>query len=1171
MRIRKLFGVSLGLWLLVAAPGSAPAGLTPVVINVTNGNDSGPGSLRDAIQQANSFYSGHYGEQPVIRNATGHLTIILESPLPAIVYPTFFLGGAGITINGANITGPGLVVNADLVHIHDLTVEGCHGDGIQVNGGNFVWLVDCSAFGNTGNGITVQAGFDDSAVDCKAKFNGGKGIQVIGGSGHEISGATLANNGDDGLNVGGATGITIGTDVIPVVGDLGGPVDEILGGPVAEPMHVHRLAASRAPTVTTGPPGTGTVTCVINNNGGYGINLANCVNVTVRGCYIGTDSSGTNSQPNAAGGILVTDSTGTHVSRCLVSGNGTNWAPGVTLYSTQNPSTSLSNSVTACYIGTDITGTKLVPNSGYGVYLYNAADNFIGPTPTALSGVMPTAGANVIAGNKYTEVNIGGPNATGNYVQGNIIGLDGTATVPLDLGVGGVAVLSPGNLVDGNLIGTSATGVNISGNNNAVHNNRIRVTGNSNYGISLSDANNCLVGGPDWGDGNLITCDVNNSGSAVWVYQIGVPGFAATNNSIRGNATFGPILLDNARNANVPCSSTNGANFHMNYPVLTAADTSGSGTTIQGTLNSQATTTYSVDFYANTNSNPLSPAGQYYLGTTPVTTDGGCTGSFQFVVNTPAPVPAGQFITATATDPNGNTSEFSNQRAVTGTATAADVSLTASATPVPVEPGGPITYSLVLSNAGPATAGPVTVTDWLPAAVTFDSCNATGGGVCGGSGNSRTVAFSALASGASATITFVATVSGALANGTEIDNFATASLPTPDPNPANNTAVAVAFAERQADLRVTKTATPEPVDTGAALTYSLVVSNQGPDTATGVQLIDLLPVFEVFVTATASQGSCTQLGNVVSCSLANLAAGASATVTLTVLPYLSGLITNPAVVVANELDPNLSNNTAIAISTVLTDTVATAAITVVANPSNGGTVSGGGTYPVGSSQSISATASNGWTFISWNDGNTQNPRTITVPTTNITYTATFSPPTQQSIATPVITPPGGTFSNSALVTLSCATTGATIHYTADGTDPTSTSPAYKKKALTLTNSVSLKAKAVKGTNTSTTATAVFTIIVPPPPTIATTNLTNATAKQSYTATLHITPGTGVAPFKWSLLPGSKLPAGLTLKATTGVISGKPAKPTVTPASFTVHVTDARKRTATQLLTLTITN
>jgi hypothetical protein len=69
--------------------------------------------------------------------------------------------------------------------------------------------------------------------------------------------------------------------------------------------------------------------------------------------------------------------------------------------------------------------------------------------------------------------------------------------------------------------------------------------------------------------------------------------------------------------------------------------------------------------------------------------------------------------------------------------------------------------------------------------------------------------------------------------------------------------------------------------------------------------------------------------------------------------------------------------------------VLTAQLTVQANPATGGFVTGGGTFPVGSTQQISATATNGWVFAGWNDGNRDNPRAVTVTTNAATYTAQF--------------------------------------------------------------------------------------------------------------------------------------------------------------------------------------
>ncbi len=79
---------------------------------------------------------------------------------------------------------------------------------------------------------------------------------------------------------------------------------------------------------------------------------------------------------------------------------------------------------------------------------------------------------------------------------------------------------------------------------------------------------------------------------------------------------------------------------------------------------------------------------------------------------------------------------------------------------------------------------------------------------------------------------------------------------------------------------------------------------------------------------------------------------------------------------------------------------------MLANPTNAGYASGSGSFTPGTATEISATASNYWRFTGWNDGSTNTPRTVTVPATNTTYTASFSRiPPQPVIAT--FTGPGG--------------------------------------------------------------------------------------------------------------------------------------------------------------------
>jgi uncharacterized repeat protein (TIGR01451 family) len=140
-----------------------------------------------------------------------------------------------------------------------------------------------------------------------------------------------------------------------------------------------------------------------------------------------------------------------------------------------------------------------------------------------------------------------------------------------------------------------------------------------------------------------------------------------------------------------------------------------------------------------------------------------------------------------------------------------DLSITKTDSPDPVTTGNNLTYAVTVTNNGPDTAISVTVTDNLPAETTFVSCSSTGGGVCGGSANNRTVTFPSLASGESETITFVATVNCSVADGTVISDTATVSSVTPDPNPSNNSAT------------VTTTASnPPPTITGVAADPSVL-------------------------------------------------------------------------------------------------------------------------------------------------------------------------------------------------------------------------------------------------------------------------------------------------------------------------------------------------------------
>src|SRR5262249_10343726 len=139
-------------------------------------------------------------------------------------------------------------------------------------------------------------------------------------------------------------------------------------------------------------------------------------------------------------------------------------------------------------------------------------------------------------------------------------------------------------------------------------------------------------------------------------------------NSIRGNSIFsnGGLGIDlgpDGPTINDDCDADSGSNNLQNFPVLSQAVNANSSTFVLGTINSSPNTTLSLDFYASLTPDPSGfGEGQTYVGSRSVTTSQNCSVSFNFSF---AQIPLGQYISATATDAVGNTSEFSVSAQVT--------------------------------------------------------------------------------------------------------------------------------------------------------------------------------------------------------------------------------------------------------------------------------------------------------------------------------------------------------------------------------------------------------------------------------------------------------------------------------------------------------------------------
>jgi hypothetical protein len=251
------------------------------------------------------------------------------------------------------------------------------------------------------------------------------------------------------------------------------------------------------------------------------------------------------------------------------------------------------------YIGTDVTGTKALGGSGAGINIFSS---------NHIIGGVADAARNVISGNSI-GIQVGGffSGTTGIVIQGNYIGLNaaGTGAVP-----------------------------------------------NTQQGIAVTDAASATIGGTQSGAGNKIAF---NGGPGVTVSS-------GTGNSIRGNSIFsnnglGIDLGVNGVTPNDINDGDTGPNQLQNFPVITSV-TGTTTTTIQGSLKSIPNTAFQIDFYTNATVDPSGNGeGAVFFGTTSVNTN--ANGDATINVTIQNDLLPGRVITATATDPNGNTSEFS--------------------------------------------------------------------------------------------------------------------------------------------------------------------------------------------------------------------------------------------------------------------------------------------------------------------------------------------------------------------------------------------------------------------------------------------------------------------------------------------------------------------------------
>ncbi|MDR1703757.1 MAG: DUF11 domain-containing protein, partial [Clostridiales bacterium] len=234
----------------------------------------------------------------------------------------------------------------------------------------------------------------------------------------------------------------------------------------------------------------------------------------------------------------------------------------------------------------------------------------------------------------------------------------------------------------------------------------------------------------------------------------------------------------------------------------------------------------------------------------------------------------------------------------------ADISVTKTSYPNPVQAGTRITYTVSVVNNGPTEAQSVVLTDTPPEAIENPEYSSDGGETWQAWGGS--LALGDMASNARRDVIIRGKVSNSAAG--SLINTAIAASPTPDPNPDNNTVTEITPVITSADVSITKKADKNPAEAGGVLTYTLTITNNGPNDAQNVVVTDNVPAALTAAEYSSDGGvSWNPWGG--SLALGTAPSGAALEIRLrgTVSGAAAGSISNTAAVTSSTPDPNPDN------------------------------------------------------------------------------------------------------------------------------------------------------------------------------------------------------------------------------------------------------------------------
>lgn len=730
---------------------------------VTNLNDSGNGSLRQAIQNANAHAGAdviNFSVAGVITLTSGALSTIMgQVDLHGDSAPGF-AGSPVVEVNFNGFAGLQFSAGASGSAVRSLALDNASGAGVTINGGtsdhivgNYIGLgLDgTTVAANGGNGIELHGTISSDIALNVISGNGGNGIALYGAAyntietnsiGTDVTGTLGRGNAQNGILIttnsvgnligGTATGgndPTGGVFVRPPQGNLisGNHADGVL---ITGGSTLNVLSGNFIGTDITGDAAIGNtldgvaivnanrnslIGCihssnpfiyynVIDGNGGNGLRINNSNLTTIQANFFGLGADNQTALGNALNGIVVEGtSAGTQLGGQIPLGNvvAANGLNGIVVKDTASGFLSFN---TFCGLAAFKTYTNL-GNHADGMLITSTGGNIVIRTNVITENGNDGIEISGYARDVHVGFNIIGLDTNGQAAMGNVnngVEVDGHAhdiviggpkqifsIIPYNIisgnGANGVAVTGNAHDVSINYsdIGTNVTGLVALGNVNAGI-----YLGAGTYGTTIGSTNSSLrtVISGNGGDGiqmvgttgntvidTLIgvnfhnTGALSNGGNGISLSNSSnnmIGGSAATANTIAFNGINGVLvssgnsngILANSiyGNTSLGIDLASGANQNQAAPVLTSVVLHPQVIQVSGTLTSTPLTTFKVDLFASSTSGS---SGRVYLGRVLAHTNAAGNATFTFAGLRPG---AGlSFITATATDLNNNTSEFS--------------------------------------------------------------------------------------------------------------------------------------------------------------------------------------------------------------------------------------------------------------------------------------------------------------------------------------------------------------------------------------------------------------------------------------------------------------------------------------------------------------------------------